>query len=201
MTLAEQIAQHKPASIFDVLDRSIFSPDFDKPAEMAYIESGNCYEWYYAIGKHYKPSRILEIGVRFGYSLASLIKGSGGLVYVQGWDTEYYESESNQHARSITGPLMEGCSVQIIRVDSQREDQAHDYFDLIHIDGDHSYYGKVHDLMLAWMSGAKVIVVDDYDFLKSVREATDDFLSMIHPEKTRTAYLKSYRGTLVIERV
>lgn len=200
MTLSEQIAQHKPASIFDVLDRSIFSPDFDKPDEMAYIESGNCYEWYYAIGKHYKPESILEIGVRFGYSLASLIKGAGGAVYALGWDIESYESESNQHARKIIQTELNESRVEIIRVDSQREDQAHD-FDLIHIDGDHSYYGKVHDLMLAWMSGAKVIVVDDYDFLRSVREATDHFLKLIDPEKFRTAYLPSHRGTRVIERV
>lgn len=201
MTLAEQIAQHKPASIFDVLDRSIFSPDFDKPDEMSYIESGNCYEWYYAIGKHYKPDEILEIGVRFGYSLAALLRGSGNCVYAQGWDIESYESKSNQHAREITRSLVRSSAVEILNQDSQSLNQINTRFYLIHIDGDHSYYGKVHDLMLAWMSGAKVIVVDDYDFLKLVREATDYFLKLIDPKKFRTAYLKSYRGTLVIERV
>ena len=27
-------------------------------------------------------------------------------------------------------------------------------FDLVHVDGAHDFHGKIHDLMLAWMSGA-----------------------------------------------
>ena len=80
----DQIAALKPASIFDKVPRDFFLEDGNKGAE--YIRSGNCYEWKYAVSAFLKPKSVLEIGVRYGYSLASFAFGSPKLERIEGWD-------------------------------------------------------------------------------------------------------------------
>jgi len=44
----------------------------------AYNNSGmdDYYNYYYSYGRHFAAKNILEIGVRYGYSLISLVKGA-----------------------------------------------------------------------------------------------------------------------------
>jgi hypothetical protein len=76
-----------------------------------------------------------------------------------------------QHARSI----LAGRDFALLVYDSQKLDSLPGAFDLVHVDGDHSYAGTQHDLRLAWSAGG-AILVDDYFSIPAVRAAVDDFL-------------------------
>ena len=49
---------YKPSSIFEHIPRNWF---LKQTLEEDYIDSGSCYEYYYALGDYYKPKSILEI--------------------------------------------------------------------------------------------------------------------------------------------
>ena len=64
-------------------------------------------------------------------------------------------------------------------------------FDLIHIDGDHSYAGKLNDMNIALKLRPKYLLLDDFIYLESVRKAVEDW--------ARTNFLdffliETYRG-------
>jgi|TARA_Y100000361_G_scaffold80603_1_gene71265 hypothetical protein len=84
----KNISDYKPNSIFDYIPRDWF---LKTTLEENYIDSGNCYEQYYAIGRYYEPRTILEIGVLYGYSAAAMILGAKNRIQkFQGWDISYY---------------------------------------------------------------------------------------------------------------
>ena len=70
--------------------------------------------------------------------------------------------------------------------------------DLIHIDGDHSYQSKIHDLEITKQKG-KVIIVDDYFHIGAVKMATDDFIKSNSSIIKNHYLLNSLRGTYIIE--
>jgi predicted O-methyltransferase YrrM len=134
------------------------------------------YNYYYSYGKHFKPKNIFEIGVRAGYTGYFLLKGSGAKKY-RGIDLEAYLPNSNKKAQRL---LQRECSdAEVSFMNSHHLKKLDELYDLIHVDGDHSYKGKVQDLELALANLAPggVIVVDDYTdnnkIGKVVKKATD----------------------------
>ena len=90
---------YKPDSIFEHIPREWF---LKQTLEENYIDSGTCYEYYYAIGDYYKPKSILEIGILFGYSAAALILGAtraskDNLELFESYDMDYYERRNFKH--------------------------------------------------------------------------------------------------------
>ena len=83
----DNINKHKPESIFEHIRRDWF---LKQTLQEDYIDSGTCYEYYYAFGAYYKPKSILEIGVLYGYSAASLILGAHqNIELFDGWDIDF----------------------------------------------------------------------------------------------------------------
>ena len=71
-------------------------------------------------------------------------------------------------------------------------------FDLVHIDGDHGYFGKLQDLNLI-KNNCKVVIIDDYEYILEVHSATNEFLAR-NSEIIKNWYIiNSLRGTFVIE--
>jgi hypothetical protein len=69
-------------------------------------------------------------------------------------------------------------------------------FDLIHVDGDHSFKETLHDLNLAYAARPKWIVLDDYDNGPIVKTAAQEFL---RENRLPHIHLPTFRGDLVIQ--
>lgn len=109
-------------------------------------------------------SSICEIGVRAGYSAFMFLQAGATLVY--GIDSEVltdgdgqgtsYEPGAIDHAKQLCGDKL-----ILVKQDSQQLHQLPQWFDLVHIDGDHSQSGTEHDIELAATS-TDLILIDDY---------------------------------------
>lgn len=157
------------------------------------------YNYYYSYGRFFKPKSIFEIGVRAGYTGYYLLKGSSALKY-RGVDLEAYLPGSNQRAQKLLSQVCKDAEVTFI--DSHKLSKLDQLYDLIHVDGDHSYHGKIQDLELALANLAPngVIVVDDYtDFNpvgKTVKKATD---VIIKKYGLKTQIMDTYTGHILLK--
>ncbi len=111
------ILQLKPNSIFEKINPNFFFELNSFHDE--YLKSGIYYEYYYAISKYYQPKSILEIGVRYGYSLGCLIKGSEKIESVIGIDCDSYEKNSLSIAeKNIKKYINNNLNFEFINQDS-----------------------------------------------------------------------------------
>lgn len=194
----QEILLHKPVSIFDAIDTSVFIERND-PRHNDYMHCGNYYEIYYAISKYYQPKSILEIGVRYGYSLYSMMAAADNLTYVRGYDIDEYDAGSVEEAnKNISKVISSNIDFQIEFKDSQKISELSKDYDLIHIDGDHSYDGKMHDLNLT-RGTCKVLIIDDYNHIGEVKSATNKFIEENSKIISKHFCISSMRGTYIIE--
>lgn len=198
----EEIYSLKPKSIFDVVDKEFFIErnDVNGPSNgHDYMHCGDYYELYYAISKFYQPESILEIGVRYGYSLYSLVKGSDKVNFVLGYDIDEYDEGSLAVAeKNLKEFLSDDIEIIMQNENTQHIEELDGFVDMIHIDGDHSYDGKVHDLEITKQK-CKVLIIDDYEHIKEVKMATDEFIRKNKSVIKNHYLLKSFRGTYIIE--
>ena len=188
-----EIEKYKPNSIHDTIQSEFFT----KYDSYDYIWCGNYYEWNYAISKVLQPKSYLEIGVRFGFSFLPTLLGSEKLEYALGWDLETYGN--NTIAINNLNKYYKGnCKWEILHINSQEQDKLPQFFDLINIDGCHDRNCKIHDLKLA-MNQSKYVILDDYDYIPQVREATDFFLKEYRYRIDWNEYLPTFRGTQLIK--
>ena len=143
---------------------------------------------YYATLKC-NPYVIVEIGVRAGYGADAMLQAAKGAKYY-GFDVS---DKWEDWARKILGKY----DVELdFACDTQKTDNLNVQADLVHVDGDHSYDSTLHDLELAEKTGAKYILVDDYDYLTSVATATHKFLAS---RDYATFHYKDFRGQLLLQ--
>jgi predicted O-methyltransferase YrrM len=191
-----EITDLKPTSILSVVPKEFFIEI--GTAHDEYILSGNYYEWYYAIAKFFNPHKILEIGVRYGYSLGSMLAGASNCKTAVGYDIDsYVENGLNISEQNIGAYIQTKAKINLRLENSQGIQGFKEKFDLAHIDGDHSYEGKIHDLNLC-AKCSKIIILDDYNFLGEVKRAWNDWLRENYELVNTHFILNSVRGTLVI---
>jgi predicted O-methyltransferase YrrM len=132
-----------------------------KDLESGLYTQSDQYEIYYELGAQLTPASILEIGVRFGYSLASLACGANLFKNVFGVDAEVYEPGSNAVAKQSLKSL--GINATLFQSTSDEFDTGRTgltSFDLVHIDGDHTTEGALRDL-LHYSRVSRKILIDD----------------------------------------
>jgi hypothetical protein len=191
--MIEQLYKNKPDSIHDIIPSEFFT----KYDSYDYVWSGNCFEWYYALGKTIQPKSFLEIGVRFGFSFLPTILASDNLEYALGWDLETYGN--NEIARVNIHNYYNGSAKwSIEHVDSQIQTELPGFFDLISIDGCHDYDCKVHDLKLC-INKCNYVILDDYDYHPQVRNSTDFFLNEYAQHIEWSHYIPTFRGSMLIK--
>jgi len=141
------------------------------------------YPRYVEMGARLKPRSILELGAFEGYGLIGFWMGAGNIVQRLDWvDNESYTPDSNAHccanlayaAQALHRPLPRS-----IHTLSKEGFVTNGRYDLIHVDGDHTYEGALADMLWAWERKPAALLVDDYDFGTEVRYAVDEFIRMI----------------------
>lgn len=160
------------------------------------------YNAIWAVAVRHEPKSIFEIGVRGGYSAYALIIGSGAKSYI-GCDVDdrkHYGGPWLWWAEKVLKELHKthGVDWELLFKDSQAMTELPGTFDLIHVDGDHTFEGCLHDMELCWpaVNPGGVMVVDDSTYLPGPIRAVHDFTAKV--EGAERVYLEqSPTGSMV----
>jgi len=121
------------------------------------------YNYYYSYGKTWKPKRIFEIGVRFGYSALAMCMGAEPEEFV-GIDNQFYGPDSNRIAEDVLRRYLPDLKITILDLDTQSQVLPDlGKFDLLHLDAAHHEEGVENDVSVALgiaNSGAHIIIDD-----------------------------------------
>ena len=173
----------------------------------------NYLDWYAGIAKRYKPKRILEIGVRYGYCAISMMtglhanRGAPNCEYL-GLDDESYHPCLARANENFTA-VVPWASARAIHWNTFLHGVPSDcgMFQLAHVDGNHSYEGVKRDLAAVWpvVEVGGMIVLDDALAIYSnpIWQAIQDFLNchLATPNMVEHQYLETLRGHYLIRKV
>ncbi len=205
LTLAE-VSKYAPGFTDAVIVGDAKQPGDD------FVDVNHTYVWYRALAQVTAPRSILEMGVRYGYSGIAMLKGaqSAGIFnsdYV-GIDGEVDGVLSNEIARrhlQVVNPrrgsvlIVKANTKDILNEPKSTLDLIRPaaFFDLVHIDGDHSPEGIITEFKLAdyWVKPDGIIVVDDMD-TPHVCTAT---VSWCRDHKKEFIIMPTVHGTAVID--
>jgi predicted O-methyltransferase YrrM len=193
--LLEELQKLRPATMEGLIPRQLFAGALD----LGYDWCFEHYTWYFAIAKHYQPKQILEIGVSHGLSMISMLLGAPEAC-ADGWDIEAYYPESNQKAVENLSLCGLNGRAWLFHIDSQKISSITTDPDMIHIDGDHSFLGAMHDFDLAIEAKIPVILFDDmFNTHTECKEAGEAFLRKYDYLIRSHTILPTQTGLLVAE--
>lgn len=194
-TLIEAIYAHREAA--DLTEEALLGELHPLDVGQPWMGKGT-YEMYYTIGARTCPLSILEIGVRFGYSLYCMCKGSYYINKIYGFDNEYDLEGSLEVARTRLRDW-EG-SLHLFKIDTQR---AHSLpvdgtVDLAHIDGWHTEDGVYHDCQLVkpHLKKGSFLLIDDVGDNDAVKAGADRFLA---EHGLTPGYIDCHHGMYLVE--
>jgi predicted O-methyltransferase YrrM len=154
------------------------------PPDPAVVPAGteeNYYQIYFALAALLRPATYLEIGTRFGYSTVAVARGAPSLQRIVSCDLQAYGNPYGVPSQSVAERNLRasgyGGEAMFIAADS-RDLTKHiggETFDLILVDGDHSYEGCSADIRLCreLLHPKGVMLIDDADQPEVCRAALD----------------------------
>jgi len=153
------------------------------------------YAFYYTYVKLFKPKTILEIGVRNGYSLLSMMSADEN-VQIDGVDNETEKDFENvKKYKNDNVNLIKSNSDLFFKVNNQV-----DRYDMIHIDGDHSFDQCRDDLKNAMGIANDIIVIDDSIAIGTVKQALELVTEVLrHKIEWHNTYDCIYGGHTIIK--
>lgn len=136
------------------------------------LHSNNCYEWSWSIGEFFKPKKYCEIGVRYGYSLFSIIRGSSNIEEVTIYEIDcdplysvYTDPNNPSYFNYVDNKLSEHkINHKSFKQDTRIIDKLDiEEYCMIAVDGDHTFDSAFHDLEIAYQALAVggVLILDD----------------------------------------
>ena len=162
-----------------------------------FVDTHDTYTWYRAIGAAKVPASILELGVRYGYSLIALGKGAcdagsdslGRCLKIVGIDAETDGVQSNRVARRYLRAVFPEADVWIPDYNTCNPGSVNAIlgtslnkfpFDIVHVDGDHSETGIQNELVIAEQQIASDgwVLIDDID-TPHIKAVADEFCSKL----------------------
>ena len=177
---------------------------WDKTADAKRIaQYRDYYRVKYDIVAELQPKVIIEIGVRAGYSAYYFMQAAP--------TAKYYGFDADNGTHGGQGPkpycpwaekiLKEaGYDATIYwPFDTQKASCLPAQGDFYHIDGDHTAKGVMHDLDICFKfapQGAHILV-DDYDYIDTVKTGIDQWVAA-HKDELTWEYRKSLRGEILI---
>jgi len=155
------------------------------------------YRLKWAISRVLQPRRILEIGVRFGYSAAAFLDASPEAEYLgidNDSDTFGGQRGAIDWARRITGRF----HAQYVVADSQDyESFPGGTYDLVHIDGQQDGAGSIRDLKTS-LGQARHILLDGYLWTRENFLHVSEFLCRYRDVIESWTVIPGYAGELLI---
>lgn len=154
-----------------------------------------------AVASAIQPHDICEIGVGEGVAALAFMEVSPFGVTYTGIDNdcEYGKKFSVRPSECVKQLLGDhGYHSEIIVADSLTLPELPSrWYDLVHIDGDHSAAAVEHDVWLAWRAGAKWILCDDARDTEVVR-GIFNALSTLGRGSVDWAYFPNGTGNILI---
>lgn len=173
------------------------------------------YSDYAGIARKYAPRHVLEIGVRYGYSgialcLGAIAAGVEAPIY-HGCDAEYFAGpdgyrnyRSNAVAAENFRRFVPGVEAHLHSMNTVAHGLPPEVlvqqFDLVNVDGDHSYAGCLKDLRQTWplLAPTGVVIVDDTG-MADVKRAILVFLDEVD-EAVHYMWHSNERGFFILKR-
>ncbi len=165
----------------------------------------NYYQYYFAIAEVLRPRTYLEIGTRFGYSTVAVSRGAKGLRRIVSCDLETYENPAGIPTQQVAEANLRasGYSHEAVFIADDSRRLMHyvsgETFDLILVDGDHSYEGCLADLTTcsALMAPGGVLMVDDID-QPPVFEAVRDWMRQANISAGSQSFIPTKHGLMLV---
>lgn len=186
-------------------DESIIYPKDPTASKKRVNQYKNYYSVKYEICKQQKPSLIVEIGVRAGYSAWTFLQACPKAKYI-GIDanngTHGGQGGKDGSFFRWAKRILSNYDVELIEMDSQKVSKLNiKNVDFFHVDGDHSVEGVMHDLDLAYncLSDNGMILVDDITYLPEVKKGVNLWLIKMG-DKVKSQFVESLRGEMVIRK-
>lgn len=150
-----------PVEMSDLLRRNLL----DRIERSKPFDSEEYREFKRTMAAAIQPHSICEIGIGEGVAALAFLEAAPlGATYT-GIDNDYeygrkFSVRPSEHVANLLGER--GYHSEIIVADSrQLSELPGRWYDLVHIDGNHTRDCVTHDVILAWRAGAKWILCDD----------------------------------------
>lgn len=156
------------------------------------------YRMKWAIARALRPRRILEIGVRYGYSALAFLDACPAAEYT-GLDLDIAQFGGEPGALEWAREKTSGYRATFLQCDSQKlRDLPGGRYDLIHVDGQQDGDGTVHDLEMALRAG-EFILLDGYLWTRTNCLYASEFLLRYRDLIEYSICLNGYAGDLLIK--
>lgn len=156
------------------------------------------YRLKWAIASYLKPRRILEIGVRFGYSALAFLDACPSAYYL-GLDIDSPSFGGQRGSIYWARKALSPWHVDLCIIDSQKLDRfPGGHYDLIHVDGQQDGAGTLHDLELA-LRQASWVLLDGYFWSRDNFLWASEFLLQNRARIEFYTVLPGYAGELLIK--
>ena len=169
----------------------------DDPLQHHFDDWVPYYRLKWAIARELQPERILEIGVRFGYSAHAFLDAAPDAAYL-GIDNDSETFGGSSGAVHWAHRITEGKTVEFLLADSQTLDEfPGGFYDLIHVDGQQDGDSSFRDLEKA-IRQAKHVLVDGYFWTEDNFFAVSKFLFTHRHLIASCVIIPGYAGELLI---
>jgi predicted O-methyltransferase YrrM len=189
--------------IIDSFDASSYDfrayANADDPLNYLFDEWVDYYRMKWAIAKVIQPKRILEVGVRFGYSARAFLAASPDATLV-GIDIDSAEFGGQPGAVDWAQQSIckDGFNFIVHKTDTATlKCFPGDAYDLIHVDGQQDGDGTFNDLDLA-LPQSRFILVDGYHWTRSNFLAVNEWVWLNKAAIHSACIIPGYAGEMLI---
>lgn len=161
------------------------------------------YQFYAGIAAWLKPTSVLEVGVRMGYSLISMCRGYTDIRWIVGIDTELAFQGSQQCASENLRAAGFAGKLDMPIADYRWVGQLYgnSLFDIVHIDGGHTAKEVERDIIATWslLRPGGTLIADDTDYVPDIPAGIESARSKIS-DVEEAFYFPTFRGWWVAKR-